>query len=458
MAAPEGGNIKLWAALSRRTPTVFSRSSRQLARLLALALLVLVATGPSSARADLIRLSNGGELHGVVDRDASTGATGGIGTAVPTEGDIVIETLSGLVVTVDRADVAFVTFRRRVVEEYEFRARRTPREVEPQRELADWCHANALTDERDRHLEVIVELAPDDRDARERLRHVQHNGEWMSRDEQMQKQGYVKHRNRWVTRQELALIEKTDAEREAERTWYAEVKRMAAGLRHRSLQRRQESLVELSRIEDPHAIPALIRNFAEHGDRSVRMLFVDILGNVPGGAAVGPLVQRSLYDPDYEVRYQSLNRIGEERGPAAVGMFVAALDSDDNQIVRRAASALGRFGGEQIVPDLVDALVTRHEYRVAQKTMNGTMGFRADGSGMVNPGQLAVSPELAATIQQGAIVHTPGSPHARVKWVRVKYDHRNEEVHAALVKLTGEDFGYDERTWRLWWASKKNGG
>ena len=41
--------------------------------------------------------------------------------------------------------------------------------------------------------------------------------------------------------------------------------------------------------------------------------------------------------------------------------------------------------------------------------------------------------------------------------VHVKYDLQNAEVLSALKKLTGESFGFDKRTWRLWWLAQKHG-
>jgi HEAT repeat protein len=416
-------------------------------RRLAVALIVALAgVAAAPVRADLVRLRNGGEIRGEVDK--SEGVDG------PT---VTIESLSGIVVTVPRDEVEFVTYRRLVVEEYETRDRHTPHEVAAQWELAEWCKQQGLVAERERHLERVVELETDHAEARKALRHVRQDGVWMSREESMRRQGYVEYRRRWITPEELALIEQTEAERDAEQEWYANVRRLVIGLEHRSPQRRQEAVAELSLIADPHAVPALVKNLAEHENKAVRLLYVNVLGNVPGGAGVGPLVDRSLYDANYEVRYRAVNVLVEENRPAAAGLYVQSLKSDDNQVVRRAANALARFGGEQVVPDLVDALVTRHEYRVAQQSTGDTLGFRTDGGGMVNPGQTSLPPDLQALAQSGgAIVRTPTNPHARVKWVNVKYDVRNAEVLTALVKLTGQDFGYDERTWRLWWASKKN--
>ncbi len=411
-------------------------------------LLALAAIPLATCSADLVRLRNGGEIRGEVDKGAGT-----------TDTTLSIETLSGVVVTVERADVEFVTYRRLVVEEYETRARLAADDLDSQWALAQWCRENGLLDERVRHLERVVEFDPDHEEARRLLRHVKFRGEWTTQEAAMRAQGYVKYRNRYITPQELELIQKTDLQRETEKKWYADVRRVVSGLEHRSTRRRAAALAELEAITDPAAVPALVKNFASAEHAAVRMVYVNVLGSIAGPAPIAPLVDRVLKDADYEVRYRALNLIGEERAEAAVPLLARSLKSDDNNVVRRAANGLARYGGQSVVPHLIDALVTQHKYKVAKRSTAGTLGFRSDGSGMTNPGQLSLPLELQAMMRNGAIVQTPQSnPHARVKWVTVKADVRNTEVHTALVKLTGQDFGYNERTWTLWWASRKSGG
>jgi hypothetical protein len=43
------------------------------------------------------------------------------------------------------------------------------------------------------------------------------------------------------------------------------------------------------------------------------------------------------------------------------------------------------------------------------------------------------------------------------KHVIVNRDEQNREVLATLQKITGQNFGYNERTWALWHAAQKNG-
>ena len=62
-------------------------------------------------------------------------------------------------------------------------------------------------------------------------------------------------------------------------------------------------------------------------------------------------------------------------------------------------------------------------------------------------------------LPQGAIVlDSSTSPNAPKKMVLVKVDHWNQDVLATLQKITKRDFGYDERTWHLWWAAEKTAG
>ena len=61
-------------------------------------------------------------------------------------------------------------------------------------------------------------------------------------------------------------------------------------------------------------------------------------------------------------------------------------------------------------------------------------------------------------LPQGAIVLNNTSPNIPKKTVLVKVDHWNQDVLASLQKITKRDFGYDERTWHLWWVAEKTAG
>ncbi len=413
-----------------------------------LSLIGVVMPAVSPAQADLIKLRSGGELRGRIDRDSSG----------PDDELVTIRTLSGLEVVVARKDIQFLTHRPLSIEEYESRLRRTPNTVEAQWELAEWCREQGLKTQREEQLERVIALDPDHEAAHRGLKHRLVDGEWMSRDEEMLSKGYVKHRNRYVTPQELELIEKTEADLEAEQAWYKKVRLWRAWLYGRSDKRREQALVELQQIVDPYAVAALTQNFQDDENRQARALFVKILSGIDGPRPVAPLVAQSLHDSDHEIRYEALNAISEAQYDFAIPLYVRELNHDWNEIIRRAAMALQRMGDESVVEPLIASLVTTHKYRVQVPRESVSM----NSTGMVgNPGRVSLPPDVEARLLAGQLPYgvIVNQPQARVpmKTIVVKRQQQNSEVLTALQKITGESFGYDERTWQLWWSAKKSG-
>jgi hypothetical protein len=127
-------------------------------------------------------------------------------------------------------------------------------------------------------------------------------------------------------------------------------------------------------------------------------------------------------------------------------------------MVRRAALGLQRVGNEEAIPYLVDALVTTHTYRV----WVDAPGVSVNPNGTAAQPQTVLPPDIelqlrAGQLPHGVIVNTPNQPPKPKRKMVVKRDHQNAEVLTALQRITGKNFGYDERTWRLWWNAEKSG-
>lgn len=405
-----------------------------------------------TAGADLIKLKSGGEIRGEIDRK--------IGTV--TAEQVEIQTLTGATVEVDRSQIEFVTRRPVAVEEFEVRLKTTPDTVEALWELGEWCLENRLSRQREIPLERILELDPEHAEAHRALGHIQHEGQWMTRDELMASRGYVKYKGRYVTSQELELLEKTSVELAAEREWHDRVQLWHGWLTGRHVDRRQDGYEKLKSITDPHAIAALTRYMADDENAQVREFYVQILARVGGMKSVRPLVAASLSDPENAVRRAARDGIPAEFHPQAAGLYVEQLQNELNVIVQRAASALGKMGDEAIVPALIDALVTHHRYKViVPEEASPTYSFGTDGSFGTTGAVLPPNIELmlrSGQLPHGVVVHKsrPGGI-LQTKTVLVRREHRNSQVLAALQKITGKNLGYDERTWHLWWAAQKNG-
>jgi hypothetical protein len=412
---------------------------------------VTLLTGAGSgAPADVIRLTHGGEIRGTLRAGHTR------------DPQVTIETLSGGVVVLDRKEVQFTSVRRLEFEQYELKARETPNTAAAHWELAEWCRENNLRTQRDEQLEQVVLLEPDNAVAHKALGHVQERGAWMTREEQMASRGYILHKGKYVTPQELELIAKSDAERTAEREWYQKMVVWVRWLGGNNDRQRQQGVAALKAINDPAAVWGLTSHMADHRQPDVRRFFVEILAGIPGDRSVAPLVQRSLYDVDAAIRLAALNSLRPEQYSAAAAEIVPALRNSENEIVNRAGDALGTLNDVRTVPALIDALVTQHSCQIQVPTQNavtvvqGPNGYQFSDPNLVSQ-YLPLGVDIALRTGQlpwGVQVIPPNGSNVTWRTYQINAQIENPEVLASLQKLTGQNFGYDERTWKLWWAAE----
>jgi hypothetical protein len=154
-------------------------------------------------------------------------------------------------------------------------------------------------------------------------------------------------------------------------------------------------------------------------------------------------------------------------------LLIRSLRSAHHEIVNRSAWGLGNLNAVTMVPRLVPALITV-EYEVVMVDSGsggsgtsfnavspapgyGYAGGRsipiltppAVGSGSIGYGATSVPGVVA-----GGSNFSVGSGGSRGPVPRlVPIEYRNDEVLAALVKMTGRDFGYDIPSWKQWIAT-----
>jgi HEAT repeats len=416
---------------------------------LAIALAACTAClGARPLAADLVKLKSGGELRGQLEGHVS----------LKGRKPVVVTTVAGGVVAVEAVSVQFVTRRPFKVELYETRAKGTPRTVAAQWEFAEWCRRQGLTSQREDHLRILLELAPNHRRARLALGYGKYDGKWMTRDEWNRSRGLVKYKGKYITPEELELIKKSDAELEREITWHRKVKTWKNWLSNRYAIRRAEGLKNLQKLTDPDAVPALSKNFSDESNRAMRALYVRLLSKLKGAKPVAALVHQTLYDTDYEIRYAALNGISKDQYAIAVPYFIRELGNASVVVVRRAADGLKRVGDDRAIPALINALVTTHRYKVRVRDTSGTIGFSTGGS--FGTPQPTLPPQIEAMLRAGqlpnGVIVTEPEQRVRTKVITVKYTHQNREVLAALQRITGASYGYSKRDWQLWLASTKN--
>lgn len=413
------------------------------------AIALCLATG-APASADVVMLKNGGQVRGQLQspEDAPT---------------VVIRTLLGGTVALDRAAIDNIERRSLLIEEYETRARNVAATVEARWALAEWCKLNHLKEQREEQLLQVLDIDPDHPDARRILGHVLHHGAWMTRNEWMTVRGYVLHNGKYVTQQELDLLQKTEGERAAETAWYPKIRLWFNWISARHPERAAEGRANFAALSDPDAVPAIVNFLGENGDVEVRLLCVRLLGQFSGPKPVAPLVRKSLFDRELSIRAAARKALRPEQYELALELYVPELKNESNMVVQRAAVAIRDLGDKTAVPYLIAALVTRHRWKVevpsastasVMMTPNGQVGMAGQ-----QPWLPAEVEALARTGQlpYGAIV-VPSGLEQRLpnRVVTIKGDVKNAEVLAALKQITGQDFGYNKRAWETWWQTQAN--
>jgi len=381
----------------------------------ALAGLFVLAT---PALADVIELASGGRLEGkVLPADDANKSNYTIDLAV------------GGRLVVPRSQVTKIDSVSTAEAEYQKLARSSPDTVEGNWKLAEWCREHKLLENRRRHLERILELEPNHAEARIALGFRQKDGQWMNRDDMMASRGLVLYEGRYVTPQQVELMQRQKETRVTQADWANHIEQLRRWLVGRHEDRAAAAHAEIQAIHDPQAAEAIVAALRRESDPALKRLWIEVASRLDHQAAVDALVDLSLFDPDEEVRHECLENLIKSRRRGLVTPYIRALKDKDNAIVNRAGAALGQIGNRDAIGPLIDALITKHRVKVSD----------------ANPDQHA----YAFSKDGNAFSFGGGGPQVVTQAVR------NTAVLDSLVKLSGgASFDYDQGQWRTWLAAQ----
>jgi hypothetical protein len=366
------------------------------------------------AGADVFVLQNGGQVEGeLINRDESPRKT------------YVVRIADGGEVTLTVDQVAQAIVQSEAERLYEKYLPKMPETADGNWKMAQWCRRHQLDSLERQHLEQVLQHDPQHELARRRLGYSRIEGEWIKTDELMQQRGYVRHEGRWRTPQEIQSNERIDQQQLQQKQFAKDIRRWRRWLDGR---RADQALENLKNIRDPLAAPTLAELLPKENSARIKVLYIEILGRLPGGDATGALVMCALYDGDEEARILSLEQLQHRGDSQAVAAFIKALGSNNNQLVKRAAVGLSYMKDLDAVRPLIAALNTQHK-RVVDPNA-GQIGAAFGRNGQSGGPALSVG----------------GGPRV------VQRTAKNREVLDALVSLTGENFQFDEAQWHRWYV------
>jgi hypothetical protein len=386
------------------------------------ALVAIVCMGLAArTRGDVFALKDGGEVVGTLVERTDDGA-------------YVVKTADGVQLTLNREQLQKLAPQDKTALEYERRSRSAPDTADAHRELAAWCREQGLTAEADHHLQRVVDLDPADENARRSLDFVRVGDRWLSHDDAMRQRGLTMFEGRWRTAQDIAIRQRNNTVGDGEANWVGRVRLWRGWLDNRREDRVEEAQAEFAAINDPQAAPALVQFLEKEEDDWAFDILLNALGRLDDALAVQTLVRYSL---EFEhpnksraaaIREDCLAYLTSAARPVSIVPYVTALKSKDNIIVNRAGEALGKLGDPAALSPLIDALVTTHKYLIDPGS-GGRTNAAFDPSG-------------------GGGGFTTGGERPKYQTV----DEDNQRVLAALKKLSGQNFDYDEVAWRRWYV------
>ncbi|MGD0896308.1 MAG: HEAT repeat domain-containing protein [Thermoguttaceae bacterium] len=389
-------------------------------------LLLLTILRPAAA--EVFMLSHGGRIEGeLVNPDEKPRQT------------YVIKPTAGGQVTLSADQVKEVLSVRPDVAEYEKVRPDYPDTAEGQWDLAQWCRDHKLPAQRKIHLQRVIELDPEHVEARRLLGYNKIEGHWITQDEWMTKQGYVKYKNQWKLPQEVELLVDKRKQELAENEWFQKIKRWRGWL---GTERDKQARQNFAAIADPSAVKALTDKLGlsktdKRGldpSQEARLIYIEALGRIHTPEAGSVLAVVSIEDEEREVRLSAVEQLDSLKSPGIIQYYIGkhGLRNENNVIVKRAAIALGRLKDPSSIGPLIDALITQHKQQV--------------GSG--NPGQMSMAFPTGGT--KGGIGMGMGGNGPKIILLHVQ----NQSVLDALVAITGQNFGFDQRAWKTWYAAQ----
>jgi len=388
-------------------------------KLSAIAIVLALMASSVVVRAEVIELAGGGRLEGKIVQSVEADEKSGI----------TIELAGGGRVTIPRGQVRGPKAPAAVKVEYEKLARSSPDTVEEHLKLAEWCRQRKLTNEYQRHLERVLELNPDQVEARTALGFRNKDGKWLNREDVMASRGMVTYKGRYITPQQVEILEAQEKTKATQADWKNRIDQLRRQKTGRRPEQAAQADAEIRAINDPQAADAVVAALRRENIPELMRMWMEVAARLNSRVAMDALVHLSLTDPDDDVRQFALDLLVKSGRPGLSTPYVRALKDKENIIVNRAAAALGRIRDRDTIGPLIDALITTHKVKVAEGNADQhAYSFSNDSSAFSFGG---------------------GGPKI------VSQAIRNRDALDALIAMSGgTSFDYDQEQWRNWLAAQ----
>lgn len=408
-------------------------------RILTLAIFLL--TIPLLARADILHLTNGVKVEGLVEKTAT-------GYRLTTKGGVSI-------------------FPDREVRRWEKKL--TPRQTYEKHAaalgttdfsehfaLGKWAQRHGLSAEAKWQFMIAVAIKPNNKRARAKAGFLRRDGKWLTREERMARKGYVQYDGKWLPEAKATLQRITDDKQNAARTAYTETWTL---LRRESLHSRRDrpytETVDKLLALGPAAFPFLK---LASGDlvRRIREVALATLGRMDDGKVVAILAARLQTERSRQVCRTVIVpalRARHERTRVLDALLGVTINAKKNRVRKRGRKALRALADKRVIATLIADVAQRVDPSKGSKQNppleNDTATKKAREKQLAalrerfgeNAATLKMSAKEKRRQQRLASSNDPA-------WRRPYYP-----AHDALRYLTGQNLPPEVAPWQEWWTS-----
>jgi len=393
-----------------------------------LALLLLIV---SAASADEVELTSGTVVEGKVqDLGDSIRVVKSNGSAV-----------------YPKSMVRKITPKKTVEEIYEDKSRELKdADADGHLQLARWCLQQKLQKEAVLEFRKVIAVNPDQEEARAGAGFQKINGTWMAEDEANHARGLVKHKGKWMTPEQRDLDLALDEQKELDRDIQHKISVELGRLKSSNEKTRQDAIDALAKIDDKQKAKPFVAGIPSP-QRDVRKFLYQELGRMKEVTALKPLVRRSLWDEDEDLRPVAFRAVQDIGHPDSAFFYLPFLAEESISARIRTSEAIATFKDWRVAGALLQALENNIEL---------TRQYDKEGEQM---NQLA---GRTITMGDGSMITLPRTVRVNKidpldKNSRSKLQQEKASLLGTLGIITGQTFGEDFAKWRSWLERKKAG-
>jgi hypothetical protein len=295
-----------------------------------------------------------------------------------------------------------------------------PATGEGQRKLAAWCGRHGLKDQERAHLTKLLDLDPDDAEARRKLGYVNRGGVWISEEEAgqdaQQENRQAKSLAQWRPKLE-SIRRRLDAPSQGRRAEF----------------QRREAEREWERIDDPAAIPAIEAVFDTQSNQAGALRVVNKLSSMRSHEASAGLARYAVLSRWPQARQRAVDLLKNRPLHEYVPLLLASMYTPAQARAELYRAANGRLAYREVLSR--EGQEYREEVVLTSRGQASPPLQVDDRRGPRDPIAMQNAPATA-----------PGTAMLNAE-VQVA----NTRICSVLAEATGQSLGSSPEAWWEWW-------